>query len=117
MKVNKVLIVVAPFLCAMSALAAERVAFDIPFSFESHGKLFPASEYEVELSDDRDHLVLSSMYSPLKRIPLLTYSAGVGPNDPELSVQFESAGGVHQLRSIRLGAYKAQLPKPRTDSR
>jgi hypothetical protein len=117
MKVRKVPMIVAPFLCAMSAPAAERIAVAIPFSFESHGKLFPASQYEVELSDDRRHMVMSSVYEPLNRIPLLAYPAGLGPNDPELSVRFESGGDIHELRSVRLGAYTALLSKPRAGSR
>jgi hypothetical protein len=116
MKTVKALIALLPLLCATSAFAGERLPVDIPFSFVCHGKLFPASQYEVEVSYDRYFLSLSSVETRGIRIPLVASRAFVGSNDAELSIRFDSDGGVHQLRSVRLGTYQAQISKPRMEA-
>jgi hypothetical protein len=92
---------------APGAFAAEAVAVNIPFAFETGGERFPASQYAVALSDDCKHMTLTSKELPAKALFLLVEPADVASGAPELSIKFENASGVHALRSIRLGSYQA----------
>jgi len=94
------------FLCATGAFAADTTAVNIPFSFESRGQHFPASQYEVKLSEDRHHLTLTSRKTPAKSIFLVVGWVDINQHDPNLSIRFENAGGLHELSSIRLGTYE-----------
>jgi hypothetical protein len=94
------------FLCARGAFAADTTAVNIPFSFVSHGERFPASQYEVKLSDDHYHLTITSRQQPAKSMFLVVNWADVNPQAPLLSIQFENARGQHELRSVRLGSYE-----------
>jgi hypothetical protein len=106
MRSKLMMLAFALFLSAPGAFAAEKVTVNIPFSFESHGKHFPASQYEVELSTDRSHLTLSSKQSssPLS-LSVLVESFETDQTLPKLSVRFVNVNGIHTLQSIRLGSY------------
>ena len=97
------LLVLTPALCTTAALAADRVSVDMPFSFESHGRVFPASRYDVSLSDDRRMMTLTSRTNPSDRATWMTLSADKGPMDSELSMQFDRNGNIPELRAVRLG--------------
>ena len=90
----------------MVASASETSAVTIPFSFESHGELFPASRYEVRLGDDRHHFTITSRDVPAKTIFLPVVPADIGPHAPSLSMRFNVVGGSHLLQSVRLGSYQ-----------
>jgi hypothetical protein len=96
----------ALLLCATGAFATETTAVTIPFSFESHGKLFPASQYVVSLTDDRRHISITDKEAPVRRVVLQVNPAEVSPHDPTLSIKFDSLGGSHSLQSVRLGSYQ-----------
>jgi biopolymer transport protein ExbD len=96
----------ALFLCATAAFANETTAVNIPFSFESHGKLFPASQYVVSLTDDRRHISITDREAPVRRVVLQVNPAEIKPQDPTLSIKFDNAGGSHSLQSVRLGSYQ-----------
>lgn len=96
----------ALLLCATGAFANETTAVTIPFSFESHGKLFPASQYVVRLSDDLRHISITDREAPGRRVVLQVNPADVNPQDPTLSIKFDNVSGSHSLQSVRLGSYQ-----------
>jgi hypothetical protein len=99
------MLVLTPALCTTAAFAVDRVSVDMPFSFESHGRVFPASRYEVSLTNDRRMLILTSRTNPADRATWMTLSTDRGPLDPELSMQFDQNGNTNELRAVRLGTY------------
>jgi hypothetical protein len=103
------MLVLTPALCTTAAFAADRVSVDMPFSFESHGRVFPASRYDVSLSDDRRMLTLTSRTNPADRATWTTLSADKSPMDSELSMQFDRNGSIPELRAVRLGAYRTPI--------
>jgi hypothetical protein len=111
MRLKSTMLALALLLCAPGAFAAEVVAVNIPFAFESGGERFPASQYAVALSDDCQHITLTSKDLPLKSLFLLVEPADVASGAPQLSIKFENTSGVHALRSIRLGGYQATQGK------
>jgi hypothetical protein len=99
------MLVLTPALCTTAAFAVDSVSVEMPFSFESHGRVFPASRYDVSLTNDRRMLTLTSRTNPADRATWMTLSADKGPLDPELSMQFDQNGNMKELRAVRLGTY------------
>lgn len=89
-----------------SAFAIDSVSVDMPFSFESHGKVFPASRYDVSLSKDRAMMIMTSRTNPADRLSWMTEFADRSPTDPDLSLKFDRVGKMHELRVVRLGTYQ-----------
>jgi hypothetical protein len=106
MRFRIMILALATFLGATGAFAADTTAVNIPFSFESRGQQFPASQYEIKLSGDRHHLTISSRQTPAKSMFLVVNWVDINQHDPNLSIRFETAGGLHELSSIRLGTYE-----------
>ena len=100
--------VLTPALCTPAAFAVDKVSVDLPFSFASHGKIFPASQYDVTLNNDRSFLTLTSRTNPADTISWTTITAGAGPNDTVLSIQFDQ-GSMHELHMVRLGRYQTRI--------
>jgi hypothetical protein len=96
----------ASFLSATAAFAAETTAVTIPFSFESQGKHFPASQYEVKLSDELDHVTITSRQAPVRTLFLPVHSTETNRHDPSVTIRFEDVGGLHELRSICVGDFE-----------
>jgi hypothetical protein len=103
------MLVLTPALCTTAAFAVDRVSVNMPFSFESHGRVFPASRYDVSLTDDRRMLTLISRTNPADRATWMTMSADRGPMDPELSLQFDLNSKTPELRTVRLGTYRTPI--------
>jgi hypothetical protein len=103
------MLILTPALCTTAAFAVDRVSVNMPFSFESHGHVFPASRYDVSLTADRRMMILSSRTNPADRATWMTFSADKGPMDPELSLQFGREGNLLELRSVRLGTYQTPI--------
>jgi hypothetical protein len=103
------MLVLTPALCTTAAFAANRVSVNMPFSFESNGRVFPASRYDVILNDDRRMLTLTSKTNPADTATWMTLSTGKGPMDPELSMQFDRNGETPELRDVRLGTYRTPI--------
>jgi hypothetical protein len=103
------MLVLIPALCTTAAFAVNRVSVDMPFSFESHGRVFPASRYDVSLTDDRRMLILTNRKNPADRAAWMTLSADRGPLDPTLSLQFDREGSLPELRAVRLGTYQTPI--------
>jgi hypothetical protein len=94
-----------PVLCTTAAFATDRVSVDMPFSFKSQGKVFPASQYDVSLTSDRRMLTLTSRTNSADRLSWMTVPAEPRSTDAPLSIQFDRVGRVHELHAIRLGSY------------
>jgi hypothetical protein len=103
------MLILTPALCTTAAFAVDRVSVNMPFSFESHGHVFPASRYDVSLTDDRRMMILSSRTNPAARAAWMTFSADKGPMDPDLSLQFDREGNLPELRTVRLGRYRTPI--------
>jgi hypothetical protein len=103
------MLVLTPALCTTAAFAVDSVSVDMPFSFESQGRVFPASRYDVSLTNDRRMLTLTSRTNPADRATWMTLSADRGPMDPDLSLQFDREGNLHELRAVRLGTYQTPI--------
>src|SRR5258708_36785362 len=96
------MLVLTPALCTTAAFAVDRASVDMPFSFESHGRVFPASRYDVSLTNDRRMLTLTSRTNPADRATWMTLSADRGPLDPEWSTLSDQNGNRKELRPARL---------------
>jgi hypothetical protein len=94
-----------PAIYSPAAVALDKATVDMPFSFESHGKVFPASKYDVELSKDHSYLTMVSRTNPAVSIWWLATPAESGPNDTRLSIQFDRIGDMPELHTVRLGSY------------
>jgi len=101
--------VLTAVLCTPAAFAADMASVNMPFSFESHGKLFPPSQYDVIVKEDRGMLTLSSRTNPGDTISWTTVPAEMGPNDTALSIQFDRVGNMNELHTIRLGKYQTPV--------
>ena len=109
--------VLTPVLCTPAAFAVDRVSVDMPFSFESHGKVFPPSVYDVTIKDDRGMLTLSSRRNPADTISWTASPAEMGPNDTALSIKFDRVGNVNELHAVRLGRYQTPILDSQSDLR
>jgi hypothetical protein len=94
---------ILPALCSQAALAAEKASVNVPFAFSTHGKVSPASQYDVILKDDRTFLTLTSRTNPADTITWITVPVGMGQHDVPLSLQFDQVGNLHELHNVRLG--------------
>jgi hypothetical protein len=109
MRSKALMLVLAPFLCTTAAFAVEKMSVDVPFSFDSDGKHFPANRYDITLNNDLHLMTIRSAEFPAKSMSLMVTSAEFKAGAPQLSIRFEHAGNTHELRSIRLGGYQAKL--------
>jgi hypothetical protein len=103
------MLVLTPALCTTAAFAVDRVSVNMPFTFESHGRIFPASRYDVSLSDDRRMLTLRSRTNAADTATWMTLSADKRPMDPELSLEFDPNRKAPELRAVRLGTYRTPI--------
>jgi hypothetical protein len=88
------------------AFASDKAEVNIPFSFETHGKVFPAGKYDVTLKGDRSFLSLTSRAFPADTITWTPVPTGIDAKGALLSVQFDQVGNVHELHAVRMGQYQ-----------
>jgi hypothetical protein len=106
MRSRIMMLALALFLSVTGASAAETAAVNIPFSFVSQGKVFPASQYVVKLALDRGYLTITSREAPAQKLFLLVGPADISPNASTVNMRFQVVGGSHLLQSVRLGSYQ-----------
>jgi hypothetical protein len=106
MRSRVMMLALALFLSVTGASAAETAAVNIPFSFVSQGKVFPASQYVVKLALDRGYLTITSKEAPEQRLFLLVGPADISPQASTVNMRFQVVGGSHVLQSVRLGSYQ-----------
>ena len=99
---------------ATAALAAERMTVNVPFTFETHGKAFPAGKYQVEFDSTENALVLISKTDTRKSYMWVATPAEYTSKMARLALKFDcEANGSHELRSIRLATWETPvLRKP-----
>ena len=107
--------VLTPVLCTPAAFAVDKASVNVPFSFESPGKVFPASQYDVILKNDRTMLTLTSRTNPADTISWTTVPAEMGPNDTALLIQIDRVGNMNELHTVRLGKYQTPVLDTHSD--
>jgi hypothetical protein len=99
----RMFVIAAVLASATAAYAFDRVAANVPFSFETHGETFPAGAYDVEFDWIHHTLKLSSKTDTKMSYIWIAAPAEDGPDISTLSLKFDnSADGTRALRSIRL---------------
>jgi hypothetical protein len=98
----RIFVITAVFVSAAAAFAQNRVGVKVPFSFETHGKIFPAGTYEVKFDEKLYALKLSSRIDTKMTYIWQTLPTDFRPDMSELSLRFDhAADGTRVLRSIR----------------
>jgi hypothetical protein len=99
----KMFVFAAALVSTSAAFAASKVRVNVPFSFESHGRMYEAGTYDVALNPSENVITLTNHNHPEKTVMWLASPAEFGPNAPTLSMRFNDGGdGSHELRSIRI---------------
>jgi hypothetical protein len=99
----RIFVFAAAFASTSAAFAQDRAVVNVPFSFETGGKIIPAGTYEVEFDPKFHTLKLSSKTDMKQSYTWLAGPAIFGPDVSALSLTFDhGADGIHVLRSIRL---------------
>ena len=103
-------VLAAALVSTAAAFAQDGAVVNVPFSFETGGKICPAGRYEVEFDSNFYALKLSSK-TDRKIIYIWTASpADFGSNASELSLRFDyGADGNRVLRSIRFENWATPL--------
>jgi hypothetical protein len=105
-------------LAAMSASAAatfaqDSVSVNVPFSFETHGKRFPAGMYAVQFDQKMHALKLFGKTDTKISYTWIAAPADSGRGAPLLLLKFDpGADGGHVLRSIRLEQWSTPVLDP-----
>jgi hypothetical protein len=102
----RVFVLAAVLASASAAFALDRVAVNVPFSFETPGEILPAGTYEVEFDWIHHTLKLSSKTDTKMSYVWIAAPAEIGPDASTLSIKFDDrADGVRALHNIRLAAW------------
>ena len=92
---------------ATAAFASDAIIVNVPFSFETHGKAFPAGKYQVEYESAQYAMMLFSKTDTSKSFMWTAFPAEYTPGMAKLSLKFDSeTDGTHALRSIRLANWE-----------
>jgi hypothetical protein len=86
----RVFVLAAVFASASAAFALDRVAVNVPVSFETHGKTFPSGTYELEFDSIHDTLKVSSKTDTKMSYIWIAAPAEVGPDISTLSLKFDN---------------------------
>jgi hypothetical protein len=106
----RIFVLAAAFVSTAAAFAQDRAVVNVPFSFETGGKIIPAGTYEVEFDPKFNALKLSSKTDMKLSYTWLAGPAIFGPAVSTLSLKFDhGADGIHVLRSIRLEGWITPL--------
>jgi hypothetical protein len=95
---------------ATAAFASQTMTVNVPFSFESHGKSYPAGKYAVEYDSTCHDLMLFSKVDTHKSFMWIAIPAEYNSKMPMLSLKFDNeADGTHELRSIRMAEWETPV--------
>jgi hypothetical protein len=86
-----IFVIAAVLVSAAAAFAQDRVGVNVPFSFETHGKIFPAGTYEVDFDQKLHALKLSSQTDTKMIYIWRTVPTECDPDVSELSLRFDHA--------------------------
>ncbi|WP_026442697.1 hypothetical protein [Pseudacidobacterium ailaaui] len=102
---TKMLVLAAALVSTSAAFASTNTTVNIPFSFETHGRTYPAGKYEVRLDLNQNVITLSSRTDTKSSLMWTASPADFGPQMPLLSLKFDNNDdGTHALQRIRLGS-------------
>jgi acetoacetate decarboxylase len=87
------------------AFGVDKATVDLPFNFESHGKAFPAGQYDVISSMNRNFLTIVNRTDPAANSLWVVTPVSLNPNDAALLIQFDRIGNMPELHTVRLGSY------------
>jgi hypothetical protein len=90
---------------ATTAFAFDAVTVNVPFSFESQGKIYPAGGYDVSLGMNNAELTLRSKTATKKAMMLALSPADYRPGAPILRIKFDAVNGTYNLRTIQYAGY------------
>jgi hypothetical protein len=91
-------------LCATGAFAANNAVVDIPFSFVSHGHVFPAGHYVATLDATKNVLGLSNIANANVSAHWIASPAECNAGEQELILKFDGLGDSQTLRTVQLGS-------------
>ncbi len=102
---TKMLVLAAALVSTSAAFAYTNTTVNIPFNFETHGKIYPAGKYDVKLDPNQNVITLSSRTDTKTSLMWTASPADFGPQMPLLSLKFDNNDdGSHELQRIRLGS-------------
>ena len=90
-------------ICATAAFAADRAVVNIPFSFVTHGKTFPAGRYAASLDPNQNVLELSNVNDAHYSAHWTAGPADFNPTNETLTIKFDDLEQSHVLRTVQLG--------------
>ncbi|HUY80951.1 MAG TPA: hypothetical protein VMU92_04440 [Acidobacteriaceae bacterium] len=90
-------------ICATAAFAADRAEVNIPFSFVSQGKSFPAGRYSATLDANHNVLELSNVKDASYSAHWTANPADFHARNEKLTLKFDDLGHSHHLRTMQLG--------------
>jgi hypothetical protein len=107
---TRMFVLAAVTISATAAFASETIAVNVPFSFDAHGKAFPAGRYQVEYDSTMNFLRLLSKTDTKKSLMRLALPADYTPGMTRLALQFDDeADGTRALHSIRLASWETPV--------
>ena len=97
------LVLTSAALLATSAFAGSKAVVNVPFNFESHGRAFPAGQYQVSLDLHADVITMSSISDTSQSVMWTVAPAESDSARPVARLKFDDAGSTHELHSVQLG--------------
>lgn len=102
---TKLFILASALASTSAAFAFTQATVNVPFSFETHGKTYPAGKYVVRLDTNETLMTLSSQSDTKVSLMWAAFPAEFGPDTAVLSLKFDDfADGTHELNCIRLAS-------------
>lgn len=99
----QVAVIAAAALFTTAAFAANRAVVNIPFSFQTHGKTFPAGQYVATIDLQHNLVTLASATDTSISARWIAGPADYNPNDEKLTLTFDNLGARHALRTVQFG--------------
>jgi hypothetical protein len=110
----RIFVLAAALVSTAAAFARDRVGVNVPFSFETRGKICPPGSYEVEFDPNFYALNLSSKTDRKIIYIWIASPADFGPNASEVSSRFDHAADrTRVLRSLRFEKWATPLLEKR----
>src|ERR1700759_5621815 len=96
------LVLTSAALFATAAFAADKAVVNVPFNFESHGKAFPAGQYQVSLDPSTHVITMSDMANAPETVMWTSSPADYSAGTPMVRIKFDDAGYTHELHSVKV---------------
>lgn len=96
-------VIASAMLFTTAAFAANRAVVNVPFSFETHGKTFPAGQYVATLDLQHNLVTLSSTTDTRISAHWIAGPTDSDPYNETLTLTFDNLGDHHALRTVQFG--------------